>query len=101
METTIAMLTGATPAKLAELGAQGVTSGQDLSIITYDDMMAMLPQSGLLARRKLSLVGDYIGRPNGHFCYHDSRHSTIPENAKYPGTHSAPPNRSAYLSTGS
>jgi hypothetical protein len=53
MEPTITTLTGATSAKLAELGAQGVTSGQDLSIITYDDITAILPGSGLLTRRKL------------------------------------------------
>jgi hypothetical protein len=62
MEPTITMLTGATTTKLAELGVQGVTSGQDLSIITYDDITAILPGSGLLTRRKLSHVGEYIGR---------------------------------------
>ena len=62
MEPTITTLTGATPAELAELGTQGVTSGQDLSIITYYDITAILPGSGLLTRRKLSLVGEYTGR---------------------------------------
>jgi hypothetical protein len=62
MEPTITTLTGATSAKLAKLGAQGVTSGQDLSIITCDDITAVLPGSGLLIRRKLSRVGEYIGR---------------------------------------
>jgi hypothetical protein len=63
MEPTITTLTGATPAELAELGAQGVTSGQDLSIITYDDITAILLGSGLLTtRRKRSHVGEYIGR---------------------------------------
>jgi hypothetical protein len=45
------MLTRATAAKLVELGTQGVTSGQDLSIITYDDSKAILLGSGLLIRR--------------------------------------------------
>jgi hypothetical protein len=54
--------TRATPLELAELGAQGVTSGQNLPIITYDALMAIFPQSGLLTRRKLLLVGDFIGR---------------------------------------
>jgi hypothetical protein len=62
MEPTITALTGATTTKLAELGVQGVTSGQDLSIITYDDVTAILPGSGLLTRRKLAHVGKYIGR---------------------------------------
>jgi hypothetical protein len=62
MESTMTTLTRATSAKLVELGMQGVTSRQDLSIITYDDIMAILPRSGLLTRRKLWLVGEYIGR---------------------------------------
>jgi hypothetical protein len=62
MEPTITTLTRATTIELAELGAQGVTSGQDLSIITYDDITAILPGSGLLTRRKLSHVEEYIGR---------------------------------------
>ena len=62
MEPMITTLTGATTTELAELGAQGVTNGQDLSIITYDDITAILPGSGMLTRRKLSHVGEYIGR---------------------------------------
>jgi hypothetical protein len=62
MESTITTLTGALTTGLAELGAQGVTNGQDLSIITYDDITAILPGSGMLTRRKLSHVGEYIGR---------------------------------------
>jgi hypothetical protein len=62
MEPTITTLIRATTTKLAELGAQGVTSGQDLSIITYDNITAILLGSGLLTRRKLSHVGEYIGR---------------------------------------
>jgi hypothetical protein len=49
-------------AKLADLGAQWVTSGQDLSILFYDDITAILLGSGLLTRRKLAHVGEYIGR---------------------------------------
>jgi hypothetical protein len=45
MEPTITTLTGATAAKLVELGAQGVTIGQDVSIITSDDyIMTILPK---------------------------------------------------------
>jgi hypothetical protein len=62
MEPTIITLTRATTTEEAELGAQGVTSGQDSSIITYYDITAILPGSGLLTRRKLSHVGEYIGR---------------------------------------
>ena len=62
METTIVALTGASAPELALLATQGVTSGQDLSMITYVDIITILPNSGLLTRRKLSLIGQYIGK---------------------------------------
>jgi hypothetical protein len=64
MEPTITMLIGAPTAELVEQGVQGITSWQDLSIITHDNIMTILPGRGLLTRRKLLLVGEYIRR--GH-----------------------------------
>jgi hypothetical protein len=62
METMIVALTGAPAPELALLAPQGVTSGQDLSMITYEEIITIHPNSGLLTRRKLSLIGKYIGK---------------------------------------
>jgi D-arabinose 5-phosphate isomerase GutQ len=59
MENTIVTLTGITAPELAELGAEAFVSGQDLSMVTYEDIVMVLSTSGLLTRRKLSLVGQY------------------------------------------
>ena len=64
MEIAIINLSGATAPEITLLADEGIVSGPDLGLVTYEDLTQALPGSSLMTRRKLALIGSYIAKGN-------------------------------------
>ena len=62
MERNILLLSGLTPEESAALALQGIVSGDDLSIITHEDLKEILPEATVVKRRKLCAIGDFLAQ---------------------------------------
>ncbi len=62
MENTVKTLTGLTAVEEALLADERVVNAEELSLITYEDLTGVLPTANKVKKRKLELIGEYVGR---------------------------------------
>ena len=62
MESAIVTLTGLTVAEGGLLATAGIRCGEDLSMVSFDDISDLLTEASIVKRRKLSHISAYLSR---------------------------------------